>query len=86
MNQVFCSGETVLNYTSGNYKYTGELDDKGKATGKGIAVNLKNTEQDQNDSKENDKPFVVSLEGTFMNGWPHGVCRFRICSCVYLFK
>ena len=27
---------------------------------------------------------IVSYEGTFMNGWPHGVCKFCVCSLEYL--
>ena len=58
----------MLEYSFGRFNYTGELDDKGKATGKGKAVSVKRNEDDQNNSDSSDELFVVSWEGTFMNG------------------
>ena len=40
----------MLEYSFGRFNYTGELDDKGKATGKGKAVRVKSNEDDQNNS------------------------------------
>ena len=58
-------GETKVCCENYQCTYTGEINKKGKAFGFGTAISDTNPE--------------IKFEGTFKNGWRHGVGKFSRC-------